>query len=449
MRNINKISHPPNAGLGMKMRAARPIRNMLKSQGSNKNQTPYQAMVANESNVFRRHALERYGQRQGIPAPTTKSAAIPFRGMWNGIKNLGGRANNWFWTEAPISSAGETVKKNFQQLNKATTDPNLQKVLGHADPESVTGKFLYSAFAPLARAGAGALIGGQADGENGYTGTLLGAGTAAFAPSLMRHAARIGGKANPNTIRSLLQDKAVSNALWTDPLMRAGITGSFGMLADAGANAMGYDTGGWGTRLGLGAGLLPGGVPAMRLLASKSPGLGKAMDTLGATSIGKEFNRLRTTSNMWDPRSWAMGSPAYVTPSSTGMFGSIGSMGALIGVPMLADKGSETLNLMAQKKKDVMNILSQMPGSGAAQGQLEQLIKQVHGPQAKLLDYTGTPSREAIDVVGRLGVHGVQQLQQAGQNYFRDPQFLLNPSNWSKINTPIGALGQVLGAAFR
>jgi hypothetical protein len=106
---------------------------------------------------------------------------------------------------------------------------------------------------------------------------------------------------------------------------------------------------------------------------------------------------------------------------------------------------TDQLNSLNEKKKAITNIFQQMPGMGQGRQQFEATLQQIFGPQARMFDANGTPSMEAIQLAGHLAEKATGTIQNIGQNYFGNSDYLLNPDNWNKISSPMGALTQVIG----
>jgi len=121
----------------------------------------------------------------------------------------------------------------------------------------------------------------------------------------------------------------------------------------------------------------------------------------------------------------------------------------ILGHSVLDGTVGERVRTLSEKKKmltDAMNAPEMKP----MQNLMEQAIRHVYGPQANFYDADGTPSREAIDLMTRLGQSGMSNLQNAGQNYFGDPNYMFNPGNWDRLSRPAYALADLVrGQATR
>jgi hypothetical protein len=431
---MNKIPGSSNAGLGIKSKYLKPIQTALSGGSKKKDMTSFEAALGDETNPFRRNAMIRVAKNQGVPfeQPQAKTSAFNPMGIIGAIGTGLGHAKNFIGNNIGLfGPSRESLRafKSFKGVNDAAH--GLKKVFS---PITAAGKGTSGLIGMAGRGALGSYIGSQVDqGDSGY-GSIIGGIAGVAAPGLTRGLASIGGKAAPGTVRSLLQNPVVAQRIFNEPAVRAAIPMLGGKIVDSGAQLAGYDTNGWGQRIGAGLGIAGGLRPAASLIGASSPAAAGWFSRLGNTWLGKQL-AAGSTGGMADMRSWLTG-----TPAATG-----GLVGA-IGAPILGERVRGQIDSLAQKKKAITDMVQQIPGGGQGAAQFESMLKQTFGPKARLFDANGTPSMEAIQMAGQMGQKAMGTMQQMGQNYFGNSGYLFDPNNWAKLSTPTGAFTQMLGA---
>ena len=442
-----------------------------------------------QSNPFLRNAWLRKQQRSFVPVPATKTSAVDssflkpplmktavipglgfglaLRGL-QGLGRAGKTMGSWFRRAKPLSAvdgvAGNAEKatgswftraKPLSAVNgvagnveKATTNSlsaaeDLAARLGEgsgrhwsklfretAGPKApfsgLTGQYMPG----LYRMGAGSYIGSQFDsneeGAPSY-GAITGGLAGLLGPTALR---KFLG--NPNaakgTLSKLFSSPEISRRLVNDPLHRVMFTAPMGGLFDAGMGALGYDTDGWGQRVGIGAGLAGGMRPWAQALGGRSQFLGNQMTAL-ATRFPNQAQGLdkALTGGFGNTGALMFGSP-YANANAGFL--------PLIGHGIIDQTIGARVRDLADKKKMLTDALNG-PGMDSIKGAMEQTLQQHYGPEARFYDADGTPSRDAIALISYLMQTGAMNLQKAGQNYFGDPNYLLRPDNWERMANPV------------
>jgi hypothetical protein len=394
------------------------------------NQSPGQVQTPKhfDSNPFLRNAWHRtFGKQvsQQKVQKISKTAAVP----WNAMKSL--------WSSLRGSGAGSrSVSEMAKQFGKKGLDANtpLGKLLHESASGGIYNGMTQQIGPAFGRAFGGAYIGHQFDAsdENATPwGALIGGVAGLSSPAVLRKL--LGHRHAPKgSLRRLFGDRTISRRLVNDPLNRVMLSAGTGDLIDSGAGALGYDTGGWGERIGIMGGLAGGSRPLMQALSSRYKPVAKTMNALGKTRLGQNFAKAQQGGFTQLP-SYLLGSP-YVTG---------GGLGATVGMmthgAVDATLGERVRNLAEKKKMlaQTMNAAEMEP----AKKMMEDTLKKMYGPEAKFYDPDGTPSKEAIHLIQQLGRSGMMQLQAAGQNFFGNSSYLFDPQNWPRLSKP--------GSAFR
>ena len=383
-----------------------------------------------QTNPFVRNVFLRKFQQAGLPTPTTKTAAGVASGLkhlWRSLRGSGAGLRSAKALKTRLGAGlGSHWENLFRETGRGGTFNNLTGQIGPA----------------FGRAMGGSYLGHQFDShEEGATpwGSIVGGIAGLGSPVALR---KLLGNRNAakGTLPRLFADRTISRRIVNDPLNRIFLSAGTGNLVDLGAGALGYDTGGWGERLGIAGGFAGGMRPMAQALGGRYQSVGRAMNTL-KTKFPKftaGFGNAQRGGFTHLP-SYLLGSPYAV---NAGML-------PILGHSVLDSTVGERVRTLADKKKmltDAMNAPEMQP----MQNLMEQAIQHVYGPQASFYDVDGTPSREAIELMTRLGQSGMANLQNAGRNYFGDSQYMFNPGNWDRLSRPAYALADLVrGQATR
>ena len=382
------------------------------------------------TNPFLRNAFLRKFQQAGLPVPAQKTAAgfaSGLKHLWRGLRGSGAGLRSAESLATRLGAGhGQHWKNLFRETGRGGTFNNLTGQVGPA----------------FGRMMGGSYIGHQFDSqEEGATpwGSILGGLAGLGSPVALRK--MLGNRnAAKGTLPRLFADRTISRRMVNDPLNRIFLSAGTGNLVDRGAGALGYDTGGWGERLGLAGGFAGGLRPVTQALGGRYRSVGRAMEAASKTFpklTGGLANAQR--GGFTHLPGYLLGSPYAV---NAGML-------PILGHSVLDGTVGERVRTLSEKKKmltDAMNAPEMKP----MQNLMEQAIRHVYGPQANFYDADGTPSREAIDLMTRLGQSGMSNLQNAGQNYFGDPNYMFNPGNWDRLSRPAYALADLVrGQATR
>jgi hypothetical protein len=437
LKSINKIPGSSNAGLGMKSKYLKPIQTALSGGSKKKDATSFETALGDESNPFRRNAMLRFAKNQGVPftPQQEKTSAFNPMGIIKGIGTGLNAAKGWLGNNVGLFTSPNMNRKAFDVFSKLKGGTKaIQGLRSAFNPYSAAAKGTSGFIGMMGRGALGSYIGSQIDQSDSGYGSIIGGIAGVAAPGLTRGLASIGGKAAPGTVRSLLQNPMVAQRMFNEPAVRAGMSMLGGKIIDSGAGLAGYDTNGWGQRIGAGLGIAGGLRPAASLISAASPTAAKGLSRLGNTWLGKQISA-GSTGGWADMRSWLTGTPAAT-----------GGLLTATAVPMIAEGVKGQIDSLAEKKKAITDIMQKMPGGGQGMAQFENMLKQTYGPQARLFDMNGTPSMQAIQMAGQMGQKAMGTMQQMGQNYFGNSQYLFDPNNWNKLSTPTGAISQMLGA---
>lgn len=390
-----------------------------------------------QSNPFLRTAWLRAFARAGVPAPEMnpsggKTAAVPWKSLGTLWKSLRG------------SGAGSrTVTDMARRFGKKGLDPNtpLGTLLRESARDGTYNAMTRQVGPAFGRAVGGAYVGHQFDsGDEDAVpwGSLTGGIAGLAGPASVR---KLLG--NPNarkgSIRRLMADRTISRRMVNDPLNRIMLSGATGSMADLGAGALGYDTGGWGERIGIMGGLAGGSRPMMQVLASRYRPVAAAMNAAGKTKAGRAFQKAQSGGFTYLP-SYLLGSPYATGTAAAAGIVTQGALDATVG---------ERVRNLAEKKKMLASAMN-APEMEPAKKMMERTLRQIHGPRARLYDADGTPSKEAIHLIRHLGRYGMMQMQHAGHNFFGDSEYMFDPQNWQRLSSPISAMGDfVRGRATR
>ena len=383
-----------------------------------------------QTNPFLRNAFLRKFQQAGIPAPAQKTAAgftSCLKSLWRGLRGGGAGLRS---AEALKTRLGAGQSQHWENLFRETghggTFHNLTGQVGPAFGRMMGGSYL------------GHQLDSQEEGATPW-GSILGGLAGLGSPVALRK--MLGNRnAAKGTLPCLFSDRTISRRIVNDPLNRTFLSAGTGNLFDLGAGALGYDTGGWGERLGLAGGFAGGLRPVTQALGGRYRSVGRAMNAAGQAfpKLTEGFTNAQRGGFTHLP-GYLLGSPYAV---NAGML-------PILGHATLDGTVGERVRTLSEKKKmltDAMNAPEMKP----MQNLMEQAIKHVYGPQANFYDVDGTPSREAIDLMTRLGRSGMTNLQNAGKNWFGDPNDILNPGNRDRLSRPAYALADLVrGQATR
>jgi hypothetical protein len=383
-----------------------------------------------QTNPFLRNVFLRKFQQAGIAAPARKTAAGTVSGLkhlWRNLRGGGAGLRSAASLKTRLGAGyGQHWENLFRETGRGGTFNNLTGQIGPAFGRMMGGSYL------------GHQFDSQEEGATPW-GSLLGGIAGLGSPVALRK--MLGNRnATKGTLPRLFADRTISRRLVNDPLNRIFLSAGTGNLVDLGAGALGYDTGGWGERLGLAGGFAGGLRPAAQALGGRYRSVGRAMNGLGKTfpKLTGGFENAQRGGFTHLP-AYLLGSPYAV---NAGML-------PIMGHGVLDGTIGERVRTLADKKKmltDAMNAPEMKP----MQNLMEQAIRHVYGPQASFYDVDGTPSREAIDLMTRLGQSGMTNLQNAGKNWFGDPNYMLIPGNWDRLSRPAYALADLVrGQATR
>ena len=383
------------------------------------------------ANPFLRNVYNRAFAQAGLPVPPQKQAALPtgtLAAFWRSLRGTG----------AASRSASSLGKRLGTGTGRGWN--NLFRESGQGGAyNGMTGQFGPA----IGRALGGSWLGHQFDSsdENATPwGSLVGGTVGLASPALLRRS--FGNRfAAKNTLSKLFADRTVSRRLVNDPLNRVALSAATGNLIDTGAGALGYETGGWGERIGIAGGLAGGARPLAQALAGRYRSVDTALGSLKKIPmLGKGFQKAQRE-NFTHLPAYLLGSP-YAT--GTGAAATVGMMthGAID-----ATLGDRVRNL-AEKKKMLAESVNG-PEMEPIKKRLTEMLHGVFGPGANLYDPDGTPSKETILLVRELGRHGIMQVQKASQNYFGDRNYMLRPDNWERLSSPLTTMGDILKGQVR
>ena len=281
----------------------------------------------------------------------------------------------------------------------------------------------------------GGYIGHQFDSQNEEAvpwGTLLGGLAGLGSPAAVR---RLLGNRNAakGSLSRLFSDRTISRRIVNDPLNRTMLSAATGNLVDMGAGALGYDTGGWGERIGIAGGLAGGLRPLSQALAGRYRTVDSALKHMkNIPVLGKGFQKAQRGGFTYLP-SYLLGSP-YATGT-----GAAATMG-MVTHGILDSTLGERVRSLAEKKKMLAGAINSNEMAPARE-MMERTLRQMYGPEVRLYDPDGTPSKEAIHLIRQLGNYGMMQLQNTGHNFFGDANYMFDPQNWQRLSSPISAFG--------
>ena len=397
------------------------------------NTTPKADEATLPSNPFLRNAYLRAFAQKGVQPPAQKTGAISFKSLQPLWRSLRGK-----------HYANRTVKNLSDKFKvPGSTNPHLDNLINESARGGTYTGMTHQIGPALGRMIGGSYIGHQLDSnEEGATpwGSIIGGIAGLGSPAAVRNI--LGrAKAPKGSLRHMFSDRTLSRRLVNDPLNRTMLSASMGNLVDMGAGALGYDTGGWGERMGIMGGLAGGSRPLAQMLGSRYKTVGNAMTYLGNTSVGKAFNTAQKGGFTHLP-AYALGSPYVVGGTGTGAI--IGGLGHGV----LDATVGERVRGLSEKKKMITNAMGSQSMAPMKQA-IEETLHQVYGPGVSFYDVDGTPSKEAIHLMKQLSSYGMMQLQNAGQNFFGDSGYIFNPNNWERLSKPTSALGAFMRGQAR
>ena len=390
------------------------------------------------SNPFLRSAWLRAFAKAGVPAPEMKTSGMKFAAMpWKSLGTI--------WKSLRGSGAGtQTVQDMAKRFGKKGLDPNtpLGKLLQESAQGGTYNGMTHQIFPAIGRMAGGSYIGHQFDSadENATPwGTMIGAVAGLGSPLAVRK--MLGNsQAAKGSIKRLFADRTISRRIANDPLNRVMLSAATGNMVDMGAGALGYDTGGWGERIGIAGGLAGGLRPLSQVLASRYKGVNTALNTMKKIPVvGQGFTKAQQGGFTYLP-SYLLGSPYVV--GGGGMLGMAGHTAFDMTL-------GERMRGLAEKKQMLTSAMK-TPEMEPIKKMMEQTLHQIYGPQAKFYDPDGMPSKEAIHLIQQLGQYGMMRLQDAGHNFFGDSNYMFDPRNWQRLSSPMSAMGDfVRGQATR
>lgn len=381
------------------------------------------------SNPFLRSAWLRAFSKAGVPAPETKTAALKFAALpWKSLGTI--------WKSLRGGGAGsQTVQEMAKRFGKKGLDPTtpLGKLVHESAQGGTYNGMTHQVFPALGRAIGGSYVGHQFDSadENATPwGSMIGSVAGLAGPLAVRK--MLG---NPNarkgSLRKLFGDRTISRRIVNDPLNRVMLSGATGNLVDMGAGALGYDTGGWGERIGVAGGLAGGMRPLSQVLASRYQGVDTALKAMKKIPVvGPGFSQAQQGGYSYLP-SYLLGSPYVV--GGGGMLGMAGHTAFDMTV-------GDRMRGLAEKKK-MLDSAMKTPEMEPVKNMMEKTLQRIYGPQATFYDADGTPTKEAIHLIQQLGRYGMMQLRQAGHNFFGDSNYMFDPGNWQRLSSPVSAMG--------
>jgi hypothetical protein len=339
---------------------------------------------------------------------------------------------------APVNRHWRKLIAETNPNTQSTWRNNLFKTPSNGSFNSMAG----SVASPVYRAFGGGLIGGQFDtAENkekglfGYgPGTYIGAALAAGSPHALRFFAN--SSAPKDTISRLLSNGALRSRLMTEPLARTLGGSAVGTLGDSAASALGYDTQGYGQRLGMSLGLAGGLRPTAQLLGGRYQALGNKLTELGKSAPGMAFTNAQK-GGFGNISGWAMGSP-YVVGSPL--------------VPMAAQVAGDKLvgdriRSLGEKGKMIRDVINSDKTQPALQ-QFQSWFKESF-PGVPLFDRDGLPSVQAMQIAKQYGIEGLGGLSRMSNNVFADPQYIFNPNNWNRLGRADKIIYDIVNGRYR
>jgi len=385
-------------------------------------QNPQETAVPGQvrNNPFLYNAWMRAFAKAGLPVTEAKTAAVPWNTMksfWRGLRGLG----------AGTRSA-ETLTKRLG----AGVDGGWSKLFRESASEGAYNGMTHQIGPAFGRAFGGAYIGNQFDSDDDVPwGSLLGGVAGLSSPAMVRKL--LGNRRAPKgSLRRLFADRTMSRRMVNDPLNRTMLSAATGNMVDMGASALGYDTNGWGERIGIMGGLSGGSRPLAQALAGRYRPVATALKTVGNTHAGQAFQKAQQGGFTYLP-SYLLGSP-YATGTGTAA-----TMGMLTHGALDTTVGERARNL--SEKRKMLSAALNTPEMEPAKKMMEQTLQRIYGPEAQFYDPDGTPSREAIHLIQQMGQYGMMQLQRAGKNYFSNPEYFFDPYHWQRLASPISAFG--------
>ena len=405
---------------------------LTRSDAGKENSLPEQV----EANPFLRNAWLRAFARQGVPAAGKASSVKLAAGKLDAFKYL--------WRSLRGSAAGSRSATTLGKRIGMGTGSAWGKLFRESADGGAYNGMTHQIGPAIGRTIGGAYLGHQFDSpdENATPwGSILGGVAGLGSPVAVRK--MFGNRAAPKgSLRRLFADRTMSRRMVNDPLNRVMLSAATGNLVDQGAGALGYDTGGWGERIGIAGGLAGGMRPLSQALAGRYKTVDTALRKMKTIpGLGPGFQRAQ--------RGGFTHLPAYLfgSPYATGT-GTAATMGMLTHGVLDSTVG-ERVRSLAEKKKMVAGAMNS-PDMQPAMQMMERTLQQLYGPDARLHDPDGTPSKEALVLLRRLGQYGMMQLQNAGRNYFGNPNYMIDPNNWQRLSSPMSAMGDfVRGQATR
>ena len=376
-------------------------------------------------NPFLRAAWLRALSKTGLPG---QQKAGSVEEVFEKLANRGGALKSMWRLLAGNPQSGKGTLFHTLGFNRNNAPDSIRNLVNESSAAS-RGLFQQTgaggALPALMRAGGGGYVGSLFDSDDSQWGSVTGALAALAGPRALR---MLGNKkAPPGSWRRILSNETLTNRLMNDPLHRTMMSAGTGQLIDAGAGALGYETGGWGQRLGTLGGLAGGARPLAQILGGKNQTIGNLLGRASATRWGQAFNQAQTGGFTHLP-AWMMGSP-YARNS--------GIM-AMVGHGIAETAIGEPVRNLAEKKKMLTETLA-TPEFDPAKRAFTQLFYQCYGPNARLYDSDGLPSREAIYLIQQMSQYGMMNLQKAGQRWFGDPTWFVDPNNWERLASPLNS----------
>ena len=408
------------------------LRPLTQTASDKENTLPEQV----QANPFLRNAWIRAFSRQGIPVIKDASS----------MKLAAGKLDAWkhLWRAFRGSAAGSRSASSLGRRLGMGNGGAWGKLFRESANGGAYNGMTHQIGPAIGRTIGGAYLGHQFDSsdENAVPlGTILGGVAGLGSPAAVRKL--LGNRAAPKgSLRRLFSDRTMSRRMVNDPLNRVMLSAATGNLVDMGAGALGYDTGGWGERIGIAGGLAGGMRPLSQALAGRYKTVDTALRKMKAIpGLGTGFQRAQRGGFTHLP-AYLLGSPYATGTGTAAMMGMMthGALDATVG---------ERVRSLAEKKKMITGAMNSTEMQPAMQ-MMERTLQQLYGPEAKLYDPDGTPSKEALILLQRLGQYGMMQLQNAGHNYFGNSNYMLDPNNWQRLSSPMSAMGDFIrGQATR
>lgn len=401
----------------------------------NRSDDPVQTPPKFSTNPFLRNAWLRAFSKQNTVHPQTpgqaKSAAAP----WKALKSV--------WQSLRGSEAGKRTADRLTKRLGTGVGSSWNRLFRESAQGGAYNGMTHQIGPAFGRAMGGAYLGHQfdSDEENATPwGSLIGGVAGLSSPAAVRKL--LGNRrADKGTLRRLFSDRTISRRLVNDPLNRVMLSAATGDMIDMGAGALGYDTGGWGERIGIMGGLAGGSRPLVQALSGRFKPIASATNWAAKTAPGRVFRKAQQGGFTYLP-SYLLGSPYATGTGAAAMAGMMthGAVDSTIG---------ERVRNLAEKKQMLSGAMN-APEMEPAKKMMEDALKQMYGPNARFYDPDGTPSKEAIQLTGQLGRYGMLQLQNAGHRFFGDSNYMFDPQHWQRLSSPFSAMGDfVRGQATR